>query len=164
MKHLEVNSLQKKVRAAVIRRHLQAVGSSSCVCFTCGNAAAALRAEGLEVVEVGRGAKADLVPARWFTYTKVASTFRGIFDATCGHLPLPLIIEIAQQLAAEMGDLERGIYAVPSGSGETILCLSIAYPRCQFVAEYGTGGATEYQKNGPLNTLVARLCAVKTGG
>jgi hypothetical protein len=47
---------------------------------------------------------------------------------------------------------------VPTGSGETILCLKLAFPHIQFVAEYDNSNpATEYSADAPLSTIVSAV-------
>lgn len=148
----------KLIRAQVISEHVRAAGISSVVCFTCGNAADALRSTGLEVVEIGpRGA---LVPGRWWCAAEIARVFPVHFDATSGHLPMPLMLEIAKAFRAQLGELrvEDGPYVVPTGSGETLVCLAFAYPGCSFIAQYDDANpATAYNPGAPLNDAVLRV-------
>jgi hypothetical protein len=43
---------------------------------------------------------------------------------------------------------------VPSGSGETLVCLKLAYPEKKFIAVYNLDAATEYSPRCPLNDFV----------
>ena len=46
---------------------------------------------------------------------------------------------------------------VPTGSGETLVCLAMAFPKVKFIARYNIDAATEYHEEAPLNKLVERL-------
>ena len=55
-------------------------------------------------------------------------------------------------------------YDIFSGSGETLVCLKMAYPEKDFIAHYNVKGyekATEYNEVAPLNRLV-KVLALKT--
>lgn len=150
-----VNLWQKRLRAQVIAAHLKELGQTKCVCFSCGNTAKELMKAGLEVVYVGPGG--GLTPNYWYTYTDVQRTFNGLFDATSGHLPLPLMVEVAERMRYEMLD-NKGLQALPrqilTGSGETFVCMSLAYPNIPFEPVRDDTPATEYNEYAPLNGLV----------
>ena len=150
----------KQIRAAVIADHLRRAGRAAAgvVCFSCGNASAALRAAGLDVLDVGpRGA---LQPRHWWTEAEIAKAFPTMFDATSGHLSTALMLRIGQAYRAHLGELPPAVY-VPSGSGETAVCLALAYPERRIHAVYDDSDpATTWNDAAPLNTLVERLCEV----
>lgn len=153
----------KRLRAEVIAKHLKQIGEQRCVCFTCGNAAAALRKAGVQVVEVG--AKGKLKPSTWFGYSDIQQAFNGLFDATSGHLPMPLMRQIAARVRREKeiikwiinAHTEAGGFFVPTGSGESIVVLAMAYPRGVFLPVRFKHPATKYDKDAPLNDLVKAL-------
>lgn len=121
----------KRWRSLIIRDHLQVSGHDRVVVFTCGNAADALRAVGLEVLEVGP--RGPLRPSRWWTPADIARAFPYHFDATPGHLPLPLLAVLADRLQIQHGPITGSrVHLVPSGSGETIAALTLAYPHASF--------------------------------
>lgn len=156
MHQTNVNLWQKRIRSEVIAEHLLALGTKKCVCFSCGNAADSLTAAGLDVVYIGE--RAALSPQKWFTFSEIAYCFNGLFDATSGHLPIPLINRIAEKMRQEQ-PVYCGPLAIPSGSGETILCLRLAYPNLLFTAAYDDSNpATQYNLDAPLNQLVDLLC------
>lgn len=155
-----INLWVKRVRADVIAEHLARLGQRQVVCFTCGNAAEALRRAGLLVVSVGDNE--DLKPGRWFSYTDIAQTWPGVFDATSGHLPLPLLVQVALRLRAER-PIYSGAREVLTGSGETYVCLSLAYPHMQFVPVYNASRGSRYEAGAPLNGLVALLAQGAVG-
>lgn len=156
METLEVNLLEKRIRAEIIREHLDAIGQHRCVCFTCGNSARALEEAGLVVVAVGD--REPLRPQRWFTFSEIARTFR-CFDGTSGHLPMPIMADIARRMRAEIGPLQ-GAYQIPTGSGETLVVLSMAYPEVRFQpVRFDQHPPTEYNEEAPLNSLVTALCS-----
>ncbi len=144
---------RKEIRAAVIAAYLIAAGPRPVVCFTCGPAARALAAQGLDVLAIGPGQQ--LTPAGWWTHAAIARTWPDRFDATSGHLPLPLMLDFARALARALGTLPGPAYRVPTGSGETILALRWAYPQLTFHAAYGDTPATRRDAANPLNALVA---------
>lgn len=152
----------KRERARLILEHLCAAGLPlRVVCLTCGNAAAALRAVGLQVVEVGpRGL---LVPARWLQGHEIAAMWPGVFDATSGHLSVAMMVALGHRLRALLGHQPASL-RVPSGSGETAVALALAYPALRFTAVYGGGPATQWNAEAPLNPLVAALCDVEGAG
>lgn len=148
----------KKLRAGVIAEYVRKAGYRGVVVFTCGNAAAALRAEGLEVVEIG--ARGDLQTNKWWDTAAIHRLHPDMFDATSGHLPLPLMLAIGKAFRAHLGDLQPGSYAVPTGSGETIICLRAAYPSpgITFMAAYDDSHpSTERDPLNPLNDFVDAL-------
>lgn len=146
---------RKAIRARVIARYVYAAGYPGVVCFSCGNAARALREAGLWVVEVGPCG--ELRPGKWWTPAEIHKVWPGLLDATSGHLPIPLMIEVARALQQELGDLGGGKYRVPTGSGETITCLRWAYPAAIFEPMYGLGAGTERNPEAPLNEIVAGM-------
>lgn len=149
----------KALRAKVIAIHLaRARLPKRVVCLTCGNAAAALRDEGLDVIEVG--GHGTLQPTRWLEYHEIARLWPGVFDATSGHLPWPLMLQLAELLQLEVGPSPANLH-VPSGSGETVVALALAYPHLRFMACYDDRNpATTYHPDAPLNRLVELLCTV----
>jgi hypothetical protein len=153
---------QKRTRANIIAQYLDETQRPlRVVCFTCGNAAKALRGCGLNIVEVGPyGA---LQTDRWWTPTEIAVAWPDHFDATSGHLPVWMMRDIGQALATRLVgagvDLrEHNQVAVPSGSGETLVCLATAYLNVSLVAEYDNAlPETTYNQDAPLNRLVQAL-------
>lgn len=139
----------------MIAEYVGAAGYRGVVCFSCGNASAALIAAGLDVVDVSpRGA---IEARRWWQPEEIARVWPDRFDATSGHLTMPLMVRFAGALAADLGPLDAGPYTVPTGSGETITALRFAYPGTAFVAEYGNDAATRYEAEAPLTAIVAAL-------
>ncbi len=144
---------EKTIRAQLISRYIRAAGYVGVVVFTCGNAAAALRSVGVDVLEVGN--HGELIPGKWWTPAEIRRIWPDRFDATSGHLPAPLMAEIAAALRKAMGHLPPAEYGIPTGSGETIICMRWAYPLCTFVPIYGGSAATAYSPQAPLNYAVA---------
>ena len=153
MRVVDYSKIEKRVRSQVIRRYMQAQGYTRAVCFSCGNAYRALLAEGVDVVGVAPGG--ELQALRWFKPAEVARTFPGLFDATSGHLPLELMYEIAGELRKEVV-LERGVeYRVAAGSGETALCLKLAWPEADIAAVFDDSKPeTEWNDCNHLNALL----------
>jgi hypothetical protein len=148
----------KEIRAKVIRRHVISAGYKGVVCLSCGNASAALKKEELNVIDISP--RGILLPNKWFTPAEIHELFPDHFDATSGHLPLWLMEKIGAAYRANLGDLDD-FQEVPSGSGETIICLSLAYPKHTFIAVYNNNKPeTEYSPDAPLNAVVRALCGV----
>ena len=147
----------KQLRARVIAGYMRQAGYTQAVVFTCGNAATALRKHCVDVLEIGP--QGTLAPRRWWTPADIRKTWPTLFDATSGHLPTPLMVYIAYEFKQQLGVLRSHItYVVPSGSGETVICLKIAYPNIKFVAQYDASKeSTLYNPEVPLNKLVAAL-------
>lgn len=157
----------KKLRARVIARHVREGRYAGVVVFTCGNAATALRREllpGLNVIEIGpHGA---LNTGKWWTPADIYATFPTLFDATSGHLQLPLLVGVAEEFATHFSADDNfdpiGQYYVPTGSGETILALHMAFPQATFVAVYdNTHPETTRDPEAPLNKVVDALFPVE---
>ena len=146
----------KAIRARVIKEYLAAQGCEKVVCFSCGNAAERMQEAGLDVLHIGP--KGVLAPRKWFTQKEIACEFPGRFDATSGHLPAELMYALSQAYKAHIGHLPQKVY-VPTGSGETLVCLKLAYPDTDFVAVYNMDDATEYSPDAPLNAYVAAMAA-----
>ena len=148
----------KKLRARVIAEHVRSAGYRGVVVFTCGNSAMALREQGLDVVEIGP--RGDLKTDKWWTAAEIHRLYPDLFDATSGHLPAALMPKIGKAFREHLGDLPAGKYAVPTGSGETILCLRVAYPNPSivFLAAYDNRKPeTELNPLNPLNEFVDAL-------
>lgn len=147
------------IRASLIADYVREAGIRGVVCFGCGNGAAALRDAGLYVVDVGP--RGSITPTRWWQPEEIRRAWPDLFDATSGHLPPPLMDRLAVALREFIGELPEPAYAVPTGSGETVVALCMAYPGTRFIARYGDTRETRYDPDAPLNTLVERLCEVQ---
>lgn len=143
----------KMIRSGVIRKYIGG-NRDKVVCFSCGNAARALANEGLDVLHIGE--EGVLTPNKWFSQREIAYWFGDYFDGTSGHLSVELMQIIGEAYKEFLGDLPELVY-LPTGSGETLVCLKMAYPNTDFVAVYNLGKETEYNENAPLNRLVELL-------
>lgn len=151
---------QKAIRARVIERYMREAGYAQAVCFTCGNAARALRRRGVTLWAVshrgGEGINEVLAPGEWYTPATVARRFgKTYFDATSGHLPMPLMVEIARELREAVALALDREWLVPTGSGETIVTLRLAFPENRFVPVRLGTPETEYSEHAPLNLVVS---------
>lgn len=153
----------KRLRAKPIAMYIRKAGYPGVVTFTCGHAADALREAllplGFHVLEVG--ACGVLQTDTWWTPAEIHAGFPHLFDATSGHLPVPLMYEIAQEFRTYFGNIgghltDNKQYVVPSGSGETILCLRMAYPHAAFMAAYDNAKpeTTRDIENVAMNALI----------
>jgi len=138
----------KRLRAEAIRDYLTMYGPApDVICCTCGNSAKALRDVGLYVVEIGSGPNALLRPTRWLTPADIRALWPGMFDATSGHLPLPLYVEIVDRLRRECSHWSSaGAVIVPSGSGESAMLTKFAFPDLHVTARFDDNDpATTYE-------------------
>ena len=144
----------KRIRAEVIKEYLANKSYKGVICFSCGNASRELKKVGLNVIEISP--HGDFIPNKWFNPSEIAEMFTNYFDATSGHLDITLMELIGKAYKEKLGNLPNPCY-VPSGSGETLVCLKLAYPNIDFIAVYNLDFATEYSDNAPLNKLVKLL-------
>ena len=132
----------KRERARLIYDFLHTGFSTpKVVLLTCGNAAQACREHAMDVVELGGGPCADLAPNQWMKPGHVARLFPDRFDATSGHLPLWMLIELAKTMRVKNPDAlalsdfdEKEEIYVPSGSGESAVITALAFPALRVVA------------------------------
>lgn len=164
----------KELRAGPIRDYVIKAGYPGVVTFTCGHAAEALRRVlrplDKHVLEVG--ARGVLQTEKWWTPAEIRAGFPHLFDATSGHLPVPLMYEIGRAFKSYFDysvyrgqgglDSEKQ-YVVPSGSGETIFCLHLAYPEVRLLAAYDNSKpeTTRDTENVAMNALIDSLFPVQ---
>ncbi len=149
----------KRLRAQVIAEWLMRAGlPPRVVCFTCGNASRALADIGLDVLQIG-GPDAQLQPGKWWSQAEVKRWWPSMLDATSGHLGPELINLLAERFREQVGPVDASqVYTVPTGSGETLVALALAFPSTSFVAQYDDRDpCTTYNASAPLTGLVARL-------
>lgn len=141
---------EKRIRASVIREYVERANYDGVVCFSCGHASAELKLAGLDVVDVSR--TGDLDAMRWWTPEQIRRIWPNRFDATSGHLPVPLMVRIAFQLRLLLIEtIDRNtVYIVPTGSGETITCLRWAFPDVKFVHQFGVSPEVVREPGAPL--------------
>lgn len=128
------------------------------VCFSCGNTSKSLKKLGLKVLDISPNG--DLSSNRWFTIQEIHDIFPQYFDATCGHLSMELMNKLSESYADYFYYLEEKAgeeVIVPTGSGETLCCLALAFPDVKFIARYGIDESTEFHEEAPLNKLVEQL-------
>ena len=142
----------KKIRAKVIENYLGT--NKDVICFSCGNASRELKLTSLRVLDISPNG--DLIPNRWFSKKEIKSKFPQYFDATSGHLDLDLMYAIGLAYKEYLGELPDVVY-LPTGSGETLVCLKLVYPNTKFIAVYNLDAATEYSEFCELNELVKCL-------
>lgn len=144
----DINTVQKRIRARVIKDYLNGIGTNECVCITCGNAAQAL-------VDIGVNVTAVVKPKVWYTPEEIHHKFGKLFDATSGHLPMFLMARIADELKKHFppGVIGDSMH-LATGSGETFVTLRMAYPFKHIIPVYNLDAATEFHERAPLNDLV----------
>lgn len=150
---------RKTIRARVIADYVKAAGYKGVVCFSCGHASQALQDTGIYTLQVAP--QGDLQTSRWWTPEMIHKGFPGLFNATSGDLPVSLMVRLAEAYKKYIGELKTTFYSIPTGSGETIICLSWVYPLSKFIALYGVGVGTEYDTDQPLNKVVSTLFEVE---
>lgn len=147
----------KAIRARVIDEYVQAAGYRGCVCFSSGNASAALRGRGLYVVDVSPNGK--LEATQWWQPEEIRKAWPDLFDATAGHLPAYLMVRLAKAYREHLGvplSIEPPYY-VPTGSGETLMCLRWAYPGVVFYPYRDGTIATRRHMQAPLLGVAGAL-------
>jgi hypothetical protein len=163
----------KELRTHAIADYVKQGGFAGVVIFTCGNAARELRekinppAYPTRYTFVEVGPKGDLNTDKWWTPAQIARAWPNLFDATSGHLPFPLMVQIADTFRDYfeghpelVADCDQ--FYVPTGSGETILCLSLAFPEKKFCAVYDNSKpATTRDNDAPLNEVIDNIFPVE---
>lgn len=145
----------KALRAQVIRKYMQENGMDKCVCFSCGNASRALKNAGVLCVDISKSG--DLEARRWWKKSEIKRVFPTCFDATSGHLPMEVMVAIANEMRKSwFEEFELGCeYGIATCSGETIFCLAIAFPGSRFTAVYDNSNpATEWSEYAPMNDVI----------
>lgn len=142
----------KTIRSQVVLDYAINAGYQGIVIYSCGNASN-------ELIKLAQGQIEIIAPQSdtWLSQEEIAKKYRGYFDATSGHLPLFLMQRISNEYRAwfdDRGGLPSGNLVVPTGSGETIVCLQIAYPDRSFVAQYNVDRGSQYNDEAPLNDFV----------
>ena len=92
MKRVKIELPAKELRSRCIAGAVEI----PVVCFTCGNAASALRRHGLEVVEISPYGK--LSANKWCSTTDIRQMFPSMYDATSGHLPVDMMVKIGKEM------------------------------------------------------------------
>lgn len=141
----------KKIRAEVIKEYLKDKSYDGVVCYSCGNATRELKKTGLNVIDISP--KGDFLSLRWFAPSEIKKIFPSYFDATSGHLSMEVMLMIAERFRTVLGEIPEENY-IPTGSGETLVCLKLAYPQKKFIAVYNIDKATEYSEYAVLNKIV----------
>lgn len=158
VKRIDIYKTEKSVRALVIKAYMERQHIHYAVCFSCGNASAYLREIGVPLLDVSP--HGDMTANRWFTVEEVRGFFPLAFDATSGHLPIHIMRRIADGLKEALcGEFETDTeYEVLSGSGETVLCLKMAFPDILFTPVYDDRDeATKFCEEAPLNPLIISM-------
>jgi hypothetical protein len=149
----ELVAAVKLARTYAVRDYVVAAGGVGVVCFSSGNASRLLREAGLDVVDVSP--LGDLQPRGWISAGLIRRWFPNRFDATCGHLPLAVMASAALILRRLTARPARWETAIPSGSGETLAILRMAFPDRRFYPTTDGTPATERDPNNPLSTILA---------
>lgn len=151
----------KEIRTKIIADYCKEANISGVVCFSCGNASNALKKIGLDTIDISP--LGCLTTNKWWTPEEIKRVWPDRFDATSGHLPFFLMVRISKEYKKHLNSLQKVISSksvvdVPTGSGETIICLRLAFPNTKFNAIYNTNNrGTKYEKDAPLNEAVRAL-------
>lgn len=163
---------RKIFRTEMIADYVNVSGLSNIVIFSCGNASEALkkRLQYCDIVDIAPNGR--LAPTNhWWSPEEIRRSFPNHFDATSGHLPIPMMVRMAKVLRDTMSVFglsnfkwlpfkpePNETYRVPTGSGETILILRWAFPESIFVPVYNISEGTKYNAEAPLNFIVSGGC------
>jgi hypothetical protein len=152
----------KQWRSEVIADYVRNVlGHNKVIVFSCGNAARALKEQGLDVISGGPPGKCDFVPDKWYSPEEIAQKWPDRFDATSGHLTQEMMQRIAQRFKSGIGPVKPDNVIIPTGSGETIFCLKLAYPDKNFIALYDEDDpATKFEESNPFNRKVRDIATM----
>jgi hypothetical protein len=148
--------MEKTIRSRVIKEYMRAAGYTKAVCFTCGNSGAALRRIRVPVLVVSER-EGDLKPGRWWTPAEIRRAWPGWFDATSGHLPAHLMVQIAEDMRKTVGPLGRGPIDIPTGSGETLAVMRWAYPSTEFRPIQDSDAGTARHPEQPLRMIIEAI-------
>lgn len=152
---IDISRRAKAIRACIIKRHMEENHIDRCVCFSCGNASRAIKEAGIPCVEISPGG--DLSANRWWSMNEIRNTFPDSFDATSGHLPIDMMNQLAAEYRVTLSDTikEGQTYIIPTGSGETVICLRMAFPKSRFIAQWDNHDPScEYSDQAPMAQLV----------
>ena len=152
---IDISRTAKTIRAHIIKRHMEENHIDRCVCFSCGNASRAIKDAGIPCVEISPGG--DLSANRWRSMNEIRNTFPDSFDATSGHLPMDMMNQLAAEFRIILSDTikEGHTYTIPTGSGETVICLRMAFPKSRFIAQWDNQDPScEYSDQAPMAQLV----------
>lgn len=145
----------KALRSEVICNYVRQSAYDGVVVITCGNAGKALKVEG---EKQGVGVTVLEQPKEWYSHERISKEFPNFFDATSGHLPMWLMQRIADKFRAYFKSegmfFEDNFYFVPTGSGETIITLRLAFPETNFIALYNYSRGSQFEEKAPLNNAV----------
>lgn len=144
----------KEIRAKAIKAYMEKYGYKKAVCFSCGNASRELKKCGVDVLDISPSG--SLQALEWFTIGDIKRWFPDCLDATSGHLPFDCMQEVAKAYKDYIKHLP-GEINLPTGSGETLVCLKMVFPYTKINAVYNIDDATLYNKEAPLNVLVGLL-------
>lgn len=144
----------KQYRAEAIKQYMQEKGHKKAVCFSCGNASRALRECGVDTLDISP--TGDLQALRWFTKDEIKKVFPEYFDATSGHLDDECMRYVAGYFKEKLQTLPP-LIMLPTGSGETLVELHMAFPKTKFFAVYDLNDATKYEEQAPLNARVKKI-------
>lgn len=154
---MEVNLFRfpnKAIRAQAIKEYMNKAGYKKAICFSCGNASKALKKIGVDVLDISRSG--DLEALRWFTQAEIKAAFPQYFDATSGHLPMECLLMVAERFKTYLQKIPDHIY-LPTGSGETLIELKLAFPNTEITAVYDIDKATRYEEACVLNGMIKIL-------
>ena len=145
----------KELRSIAIKAYMQRHGLDKAVCFSCGNASRQLKAAGVKTLDISP--TGDLQANRWFTIGEIKTAFPDYFDATSGHLPMDCMLAVADEFYFNLHKAIPNEILLPTGSGETLVCLKMAFPKTKITAVYNLDAATQFEEDAPLNDLVRLL-------
>jgi hypothetical protein len=162
---------RKQLRSESIRQYLELMQIKKVVIFSCGNASETLKMmiPDCDILDISPDGM--LAPTnKWWSKKEIKDMWPDRFDATSGHLPELIMLHITKLLLASpltwlpFIPMQGKAYEVPTGSGETIVCLRQAYPNVIFEPVYNISVGTQYNQEAPLNKQVREGSAFNIKG
>ena len=157
-----VIATNKKERSSIIIDYAKTHLYEGIVVFSIGNPddlSRSILRSSLNLISVSPGG--DLQSAnKWWSQEEIRTSWPNYFDATSGHLPVFLLNQIVVRIRSKfLGIDELKEYYIPTGSGETFVCMAMAFPKMSFRAVYNIDQYTQWNPNAPLNDLVYALAS-----
>lgn len=109
---------------------------------------------GVKTLDISKSG--DFEALRWFKQYEIKDMFPNYFDATSGHIPIECMKLVANTFKEYLHDIPEEIL-LPTGSGETLIELKMAFPQCKITAVYNLDEATQFDEGCVLNDLVQIL-------
>jgi hypothetical protein len=161
------NDIVKRVRSRVIADYLGVSRHRGVVIFSCGNAAEALvNVLPNDYPRVVVAPNGPLSANRWWPPYEIQQAWPDWFDATPGHLPMWMYVQILERMQ-KMPEIGARVIKTPKqvdygptlvGSGETIILFRWLFPALRFEAvQIENDPATADVEKSPLFPLIGPI-------